>query len=288
MRSSALAVCLLLLMMPTFGAADEKTPKKELTPAQEAKKLVDDYQLDQQEFSRLLREAKTDADRQKITEQKMPKPDAAMDRLLELAIANPKDKGVVPGALIWIVKQGANGSAYVKRKDTALELLLNYVHNPQVAEVCASLPHRPSPHSEKLLRAIEEKGPTPDAKGKATFNLAKYYKYTVETSEKLKELTSPEEVYTKEVLKYLQDVDADAMTKDADKLFTVAVKKYPEVPVMGNRLAGEVAEEELFELRNLAIGKFAPQIEGFDLDGKKLKLSDYKGKVVVLDFWGNW
>jgi hypothetical protein len=35
-------------------------------------------------------------------------------------------------------------------------------------------------------------------------------------------------------------------------------------------------------------GKRAPEIRGEDLDGKPLKLSDYRGKVVVLDFWGNW
>jgi hypothetical protein len=39
---------------------------------------------------------------------------------------------------------------------------------------------------------------------------------------------------------------------------------------------------------NLQIGKEAPEIEGEDIDGKRFKLSDYKGKVVVLDFWGNW
>lgn len=37
-----------------------------------------------------------------------------------------------------------------------------------------------------------------------------------------------------------------------------------------------------------AIGMIAPEIEGKDLDGVSFKLSDYRGKVVVLDFWGNW
>ena len=37
-----------------------------------------------------------------------------------------------------------------------------------------------------------------------------------------------------------------------------------------------------------AVGRMAPEIEGQDLDGVRFKLSDYRGKVVVLDFWGNW
>lgn len=32
----------------------------------------------------------------------------------------------------------------------------------------------------------------------------------------------------------------------------------------------------------------APEITGVDVDGKEFKLSDYRGKVVVLDFWGFW
>jgi predicted Zn finger-like uncharacterized protein len=38
----------------------------------------------------------------------------------------------------------------------------------------------------------------------------------------------------------------------------------------------------------LAVGNVAMEIDGEDIDGKPFKLSDYRGKVVVLDFWGNW
>jgi len=30
-----------------------------------------------------------------------------------------------------------------------------------------------------------------------------------------------------------------------------------------------------------------PEIVGEDLDGRKIKLSDYRGKVVLVDFWRN-
>ena len=38
----------------------------------------------------------------------------------------------------------------------------------------------------------------------------------------------------------------------------------------------------------LAIGKVAPEIIGKDVNGKEMKLSDYRGKIVVIDFWGDW
>lgn len=52
-------------------------------------------------------------------------------------------------------------------------------------------------------------------------------------------------------------------------------------------LAAEV-DGYLFEKKNLQIGGVAPDIEAADLDGTNFKLSDYRGKVVVLDFWGDW
>lgn len=54
------------------------------------------------------------------------------------------------------------------------------------------------------------------------------------------------------------------------------------------RTFGAMAEAPLFEIRNLSVGATAPEIEGNDLDGVAFKLSDYRGKVVVLDFWGHW
>ena len=36
------------------------------------------------------------------------------------------------------------------------------------------------------------------------------------------------------------------------------------------------------------VGQDAPEIQGADLDGAPFKLSDYRGKVVMLAFWGDW
>jgi hypothetical protein len=38
----------------------------------------------------------------------------------------------------------------------------------------------------------------------------------------------------------------------------------------------------------LAVGTKAPEIQGQDVAGIPFKLSDYRGQIVILDFWGQW
>jgi hypothetical protein len=38
----------------------------------------------------------------------------------------------------------------------------------------------------------------------------------------------------------------------------------------------------------LAIGMAAPEIHGLDTRGGPMRLSDFRGKMVVLDVWGDW
>jgi len=40
--------------------------------------------------------------------------------------------------------------------------------------------------------------------------------------------------------------------------------------------------------RAIRVGATAPELAGDDLDGRPMKLSDYRGKVVLLDFWGRY
>jgi len=44
----------------------------------------------------------------------------------------------------------------------------------------------------------------------------------------------------------------------------------------------------LFEIRHLVVGSAAQEIEGDDQDGKRFKLSDYRGKIVLLYFWSEY
>jgi predicted esterase/thiol-disulfide isomerase/thioredoxin len=48
------------------------------------------------------------------------------------------------------------------------------------------------------------------------------------------------------------------------------------------------ANMQLKELQFHAVGKPATEIDGVDLDDRPLKLSGYRGRVVLLNFWGTW
>jgi hypothetical protein len=50
----------------------------------------------------------------------------------------------------------------------------------------------------------------------------------------------------------------------------------------------QTAKADLAEVETFGLGMQAPDITGTDLDGVDFKLSDYRGKVVFLDFWGDW
>ncbi len=50
----------------------------------------------------------------------------------------------------------------------------------------------------------------------------------------------------------------------------------------------DASRRSVFKLENLRTGMIAPEITADDVDGVEFKLSDYRGKVVVIDFWGDW
>jgi thiol-disulfide isomerase/thioredoxin len=82
--------------------------------------------------------------------------------------------------------------------------------------------------------------------------------------------------------------NADALFKEADQFYERVNAQFADVKWNANLTLSQVTAAEVYELRNLEVGHVAPEIDGEDLDGKRMKLSDYRGKVVVLDFWADW
>jgi thiol-disulfide isomerase/thioredoxin len=86
----------------------------------------------------------------------------------------------------------------------------------------------------------------------------------------------------------LERVMKDPAPKQNGKPLTEQDRRSVESLLARRRTLGEEAEARLDAIFNLAVGKPAPEIEGVDIDGKSFKLSDFRGKVVALVFWGSW
>lgn len=63
------------------------------------------------------------------------------------------------------------------------------------------------------------------------------------------------------------------------------MKEYYEAPIRALK-AQQEAEEKAQKVQ--AAGQVAPDFTLTDINGQKLSLSDFKGKYVLLDFWGSW
>ncbi|MEI7423263.1 MAG: TlpA disulfide reductase family protein [Prolixibacteraceae bacterium] len=55
-----------------------------------------------------------------------------------------------------------------------------------------------------------------------------------------------------------------------------------------NTEAGKAYAANLIKWRTIAIGMTAPEFTQNDPDGKPVKLSDFRGKYLLLDFWASW
>lgn len=60
------------------------------------------------------------------------------------------------------------------------------------------------------------------------------------------------------------------------------------VEEFGDTEVGAQAEDMVFERKFLSVGATAPVFGGKTIEGEELKLEDYRGNIVVLDFFGFW
>jgi peroxiredoxin len=77
----------------------------------------------------------------------------------------------------------------------------------------------------------------------------------------------------------------DALRQRAIELYEQVIAEFADIPYRSDRTLADAAGDHLFALRHLQIGAPAPEIEGADLEGRPMKLSDFRGQVVVIRYW---
>jgi hypothetical protein len=93
--------------------------------------------------------------------------------------------------------------------------------------------------------------------------------------------------YGKEYGQHLLSLETAKLEEEREAVYQRLLKSFPDMEVDDSNL-GDLANQRLFRIRHLSVGKVAPDIQGEDIAGQPLKLSDYRGKIVMLSFWGHW
>ncbi|MCH8828286.1 MAG: redoxin domain-containing protein [Planctomycetes bacterium] len=260
MRKVIGSVLILLVMSPAVSAKkrDTKPVKAKKPSSAEFKKISAEYNKARTELLSKYRKAEKE-EKAKIVKKFSSLAGNYAPRLIALVKKSPKDSTSYT-ALAWIVSRVRKGEHF----DAALDFLQkDHLQNPRIGSLTRSLGYSKSKKALLLLTALLEKGSNADVKLKACVALAGLLKRNGERGGGKKTLAKSEKMFERAISDF----------KDAKS---------------GSRSV-ETAERELKDLRGpRAIGKIVPEIKAEDLDGVEFKLSDYRGKVVVLDFWGHW
>jgi hypothetical protein len=221
-------------------------------------------------------------------------------KILELAQKNPKDP-IALEALTHIVTMEYWLNTYTSHPGWGKEspqakaialMLRDHLESDQLAEACKRVHYCFRQECETFLRTVLEKSPHRDIRGLACLQLAQYLLDRVEKVDLLKDKPESarhyEAIYGKDYLEALQKQDRTKVIKEAESLYEQANEKYGDVKIPYAGTIRETAETELFEIRNLIVGKQAQEMEGMDQDGQQFKLSDYRGKVVLVYFWSEY
>jgi hypothetical protein len=209
-------------------------------------------------------------------------------RFIELAEEHPKSTYAVD-ALVWVVTNVSRGRD-LERATTLLAK--NHVKSERLVSVCRELPQRFSRASENLLRELRAKNPHIDVRAQASFHLAIYLQQQLLLLEAINKGPKAdrqqfEQFYGKDYIQHLDGLNSSESLKEVELIYEDVAWKFANVRVDDSTM-GRTVRRELYSIRNLSLGRTVPEITGRDVDGKAFKLSDYRDKVVLLDFWGHW
>jgi thiol-disulfide isomerase/thioredoxin len=207
---------------------------------------------------------------------------------------------LVPGqaAAVEALSNAALAESRGPEVEVALERLRrDCASNPKIGEFCRELGALTSAKVEPLLREVLLRNPDHTAKGHACLALAKMLAFRAELpryrAQDPEMAIGLEHHYARSLLDDLDRRDVKAMVVEAENLHERVLSEFADVKLLpgdptDERTIRPMAETWLAAHRELAIGKLAPEIAGIDTDGRPLKLTDYRGKIVVLVFWASW
>ncbi|MFY9343421.1 MAG: hypothetical protein WAT39_13075 [Planctomycetota bacterium] len=257
MRTLVPPVLLLLAAMPP---AQEPSPP----PLPSAETLQQEFDLALRAWADANNKARADNDTKEQERLRGQRPEAAFAERFANAAATLAGREQAVPYLVWVVQRGPDAMA----KAAMTTLMDVHTASPGVRLAVARIGGlKQSFGAEQCLTWLDRvlaKNSDPHVLAQAHYTRAAMHVGTraVTTSDELRRTA------------------LDHLTKSRALLDTL--------PAATARSLLGLVESLRDEAERFEPGLPAPEIEGKDLDGVPFKLSDYRGKVVLLDFWGDW
>ena len=288
-------IAFLIALAPVGGVAQDGAsgPDGDSGPdGEEAyEAAIDAWTLAQKEHRDAYMGADTEEEQERIWSEERPDPDQFASAFLVVAEVHPGGK-VALDCLGWV----AGNAQDVKLIDFSIRVVLTqHLQQAELSGFVDSVARSSNISAERALQTIFTSSPHRDVKGKACYHLgmkklssarlARRVAAYVESG--IDPLEAFNGYYTEVAVTRAKGLDAKVIQAVGEKLLDRVVNEFGDVEGR-RRTLGESAASELFEIRKLQIGMMAPEIVGEGIDEKAMKLSQFKGKIVVLDFWGDW
>jgi thiol-disulfide isomerase/thioredoxin len=223
-----------------------------------------------------VRAAKTDEEReaaQKGLEAVRAGAPQYADRFIEFARKHSNDPSAFSALILALQFSGGPAA-----KNGAWDKIIgaveaDYATSPQVMRIVRLLGQFADPASEKLLRAVVAKNTDHKVQGRAVKVLIDRH----DNADKMVEQFADNEALRK-------NLERGAGKEFVAQLLAYAKQSKEETPKLKTILGVKYADV----FPDLSVGKPVPEVVSQGLDGKEVRLSALKGKVVVLDIWATW
>jgi hypothetical protein len=293
-------VLLIIALTLNFSALSSASQTPVGTPAQQYSTLLKEYGP----VSGGMRTATTDLQRKQSVERLS----AFSTKFLDLADKYPDDpvalKALRQAIQVDVSADSAAQNAWEMNESEfpagsiegaagkAVALVLrDHVLSKQLAPIVDRMRYGYRKDYEEGLAAVLEKNPHRDVQALSCLALAQFLGdrlRMLNLSDDRAELeTCFDIVFGKKYLPEWRRRDRAKLEEQIEALFERAASEYGDVKFRGSTV-GETAKSELYAIRNLGVGKVSPDIVGKDQNGTPFKLSDYRGKVVLLYFWSEF
>lgn len=279
----------LLLLLPVGVGAQELPQASADTPA----KRFDDLNKRFNKAANGIWNAKTIEERKRCTDEVA----VVTHALIALAEQNPTDATALPALVATCTAAISleNNTAYAAggkntpEQRAIAQLLRDHLQSEQLGAACDRIGGGFSAECEQFLRQVSRESPHRHVRGTACLKLAQLLYARAQRLTLI--ATRPdrakryESLFGKSFLDSLRRRKAAEAAGEYVALYEQAAREYGDVKLLYRGTVAEQVTLELNEIRRLAVGKPAPEIDGQDQQGTPFKLSDYRGKVVLLYFW---